>query len=225
MTSDSLLLLVGSDAVALAPRLTASGYLTVDWLASGVASHAVRGGDQPVAAILAADQSAWITDLRQRFDAMPILLDLREDSIAARSACLQSGADDFWLSTVGASDLLLRLRLHRTFARRSVNRPAVLQLDDLRLDPMERQVRRGSRRIDLTAREYDLLLVLMREQGRVLSRDELMQEVWQDEQRASSNVVEVYVRYLRQKLEDNGEHRLLITVRGRGYCLGPERSS
>ena len=71
----------------------------------------------------------------------------------------------------------------------------------------------------LTAREYMLLQVLMRRSGRVFSRDELMREVWQDE-RSGSNVVEVYVRYLRQKLEADGESRLLHTVRGRGYCLG-----
>ena len=71
----------------------------------------------------------------------------------------------------------------------------------------------------LTAREFTLLQALLRRSGRVLSRDELLQEVWQGE-RSSSNVVEVYVRYLRQKLEAGGERRLLHTVRGRGYCLG-----
>ena len=93
-------------------------------------------------------------------------------------------------------------------------------MGDLSLDPATRQVRRAGRTVALTAREFALLLVLMRSPGQVFSREQLLQEVWQDE-RANSNVVEVYVRYLRQKLEADGELRLLLTVRGRGYSLGP----
>jgi DNA-binding response OmpR family regulator len=150
---------------------------------------------------------------------MPILLDLECDSVEARAACLGSGADDFWLSEIGPSDLLLRLRLHRTIQQRSGQRPALLELDDLSVDPTNRTVRRGDRVVALTAREFMLLQVLLRRRGQVLSRELLLQEVWQGE-RSSSNVVEVYVRYLRQKLEAGGERRLLHTVRGRGYCLG-----
>jgi DNA-binding response OmpR family regulator len=172
-----------------------------------------------VAAVLAADQAALIQDLRNRFGAMPILLDLERDSVEARSACLGTGADDFWLSEIGTSDLLLRLRLHRTIQQRLGQRPALLQFDDLSVDPTTRTVRRGGRVVALTAREFMLLQVLLRRRGQVLSRDLLLQEVWQGE-RSSSNVVEVYVRYLRQKLEAGGERRLLHTVRGRGYCFG-----
>ena len=225
MTAAPLLLLVGTDAVVLASRLTASGYATVDWLSAGVASSSVQVGDEPAAAILSADQSTLIADLRQRFGPMPILLDLQQDSVEARSACLRSGADDFWLSTIGPSDLLMRLRLHRTIQDRIGHRPALLTVEDLSLDPINRQVRRGARPIALTAREYALLVVLMRQSGRVFSRDELLREVWQDERVGSSNLVEVYVRYLRQKLEEGGEPRLLNTVRGLGYCLGaPSRA-
>ena len=220
MTAEPLLLLVGHDAVALATRLNASGYATVDWLSAGVASSRAQVGDEPAAAILSADQVPLIGDLRQRFGPMPILLDLQQDSVQARSACLRSGADDFWLSTIGPSDLLMRLRLHRTIQDRIGHRPALLTVEDLSLDPINRQVRRGARPIALTAREYALLVVLMRDSGRVFSRDELLQQVWQDERAGSSNVVEVYVRYLRQKLEEGGESRLLHTVRGLGYCLG-----
>jgi len=220
MTAEPLLLLVGHDAVALATRLNASGYATVDWLSAGVASSRAQVGDEPAAAILSADQVPLIGDLRQRFGPMPILLDLQQDSVQARSACLRSGADDFWLSTIGPSDLLMRLRLHRTIQDRIGHRPALLTVEDLSLDPINRQVRRGARPIALTAREYALLVVLMRDSGRVFSRDELLQQVWQDERAGSSNVVEVYVRYLRQKLEEGGESRLLHTVRGLGYRLG-----
>ena len=81
-------------------------------------------------------------------------------------------------------------------------------------------MRRANRTLPLTAREFALLLVLMRSPGQIFSRDKLLQEVWQDE-RASSNVLEVYSSYLLQKLEAGGESRLLLTVRGRGYSLGP----
>ena len=218
MNADPLLLLAGPSAVSLAPRLAASGYATLDWLSAGPSAHP-EPGESPVAAVLAADQTALIQDLRNRFGAMPILLDLERDSVEARATCLGSGADDFWLSEIGPSDLLLRLRLHRTIQQRSGQRPPLLELDDLSVDPTNRTVRRGERVVALTAREFMLLQVLLRRRGQVLSRDFLLQEVWQGE-RSRSNVVEVYVRYLRQKLEAGGERRLLHTVRGRGYCLG-----
>ena len=220
MTHRPLLVLAGCDAVALASRLTASGYATIDWLNAGAAAGQIRDQEGPAAAILAADQKPLIAELRQRFGAIPILLDLQHDSVHARSDCLNSGADDFWLSTVGPSDLLLRLRLHRTIQKRFTADVPVLQVEDLRCDPSRRCVHRGSRSIPLTAREYDLLLVLMQHPGRVFSRDELLQSVWREERSGSSNVVEVYVRYLRQKLEEAGEPRLLKTVRGIGYRLG-----
>ena len=220
MSAEPLLLLAGASAVALAPRLAASGYSTVDWLSTGVASSRVAAGEEPMAAVLAADQAPLIADLRQRFGSMPILLDLEADSVEARAISLSSGADDFWLSGTGPSDLLLRLRLHRTIQARQGRKPALLQFQDLSLDPSTREVRRGGREVPLTAREYALLQVLIKRPGHVFSREQLLEEVW-NEAGGSSNVVEVYVRYLRQKLEGQGGSRLLLTVRGRGYSLGP----
>ncbi len=219
MSTEPLLLLAGTSAVALAPRLSASGYTTVDWLSAGVTSSCGVAGDEPLAAVLGADQIDLIAELRQRFGAMTILLDLEQDSVEARANALCCGADDFWLSCLGPSDLLLRLRLHRTIQAREVRRPQQLQLQDLSLDPVTRQVRRAGRELALTAREYALLVVMMKRPGHVFSREQLMREVWNDET-ANSNVVEVYVRYLRQKLEGQGQSRLLLTVRGRGYSLG-----
>ena len=220
MSTEPLLLLAGTSAVALAPRLSASGYTTVDWLSAGVTSSCGVAGDEPLAAVLGADQIDLIAELRQRFGAMTILLDLEQDSVEARANALRCGADDFWLSGLGPSDLLLRLRLHRTIQAREGRRPLQLQLQDLSLDPVTRQVRRAGRELGLTAREYALLLVMIKRPGHVFSREQLMREVWNDES-ANSNVVEVYVRYLRQKLEVEGQSRLLLTVRGRGYRLGP----
>ena len=220
MSTEPLLLLAGTSAVALAPRLSASGYTTVDWLSAGVTSSCGVAGDEPLAAVLGADQIDLIAELRQRFGAMTILLDLEQDSVEARANALRCGADDFWLSGLGPSDLLLRLRLHRTIQAREGRRPQQLHLHDLSLDPVTRQVRRAGRELALTAREYALLVVMMKRPGHVFSREQLMREVWNDES-ANSNVVEVYVRYLRQKLEVEGQSRLLLTVRGRGYRLGP----
>ena len=220
MSTEPLVMLAGTSAVALAPRLSASGYTTVDWLSAGVTSSCGVAGNEPLAAVLAADQVDRIAELRQRFGAMTILLDLEQDSVEARANALRCGADDFWLSGLGPSDLLLRLRLHRTIQAREGRSPLQLQLQNLSLDPVTRQVRRAGRELGLTAREYALLVVMMKRPGHVFSREQLMREVWNDES-ANSNVVEVYVRYLRQKLEGQGQSRLLLTVRGRGYSLGP----
>ena len=219
MSTEPLLLLAGTSAVALAPRLSASGYTTVDWLSAGVTSSCGVAGDEPLAAVLGADQIDLIAQLRQRFGAMTILLDLEQDSVEARANALRCGADDFWLSGLGPSDLLLRLRLHRTIQAREGRRPQQLQLQlqDLSLDPFTRQVRRAGRELALTAREYALLVVMMKRPGHVFSREQLMREVWNDES-ANSNVVEVNLRH---KLEGQGQSRLLLTVRGRGYSLGP----
>ena len=221
--TEALLLLVGGSAVALAPRLLASGYSTVDLTNLELTDWAGLKNQGPVAAVLAAEQRHAIPLLRHRCAGLPLLLDLVVDSVDARAEFLQTGADDFWLSGSAPSDLLMRLRLHCTLSQRQPSRPSLLQLknDDLCLDPSTREVWRGGRALDLTTREFMLLLTLLQHQGRVLSRDQLLQQVWQDERASSGNVVEVYVRYLRQKLEAEGEVRLLHTVRGRGYCLGP----
>ena len=99
----------------------------------------------------------------------------------------------------------------------------LLQMADLRLDPVARQVWRGQRQLTLTAREYQLLLLLLRHRGTVVSRERILEEIWAEQGGGASNVIEVYVRYLRQKLEQDGEPRLIHTVRGRGYCLSDGR--
>ena len=161
----------------------------------------------------------WIPDLRRRWGDLPVLLGIEEDSVEGRCRCLRSGADDFWLTSLGPSDLLTRLRLH--WQRRHQPTPVVapLRLGDLSVDPERRQVRRGQRSVALTAREYQLLLLLLRHRGNVVSRELILQEIWADQPRDASNVIEVYVRYLRRKLEEGGERRLIHTVRGLGYSL------
>ena len=233
------LLLIGNEAEALAPRLALSGYGPLRLLpdqsdpvpipveaplageaAAGPAAVAASSAAPPLAVVLAPGEEGRIAELRQRWGALPILLGLADDSVEGRSRTLLSGADDFWLTGLAASDLLTRLRLHRQLPA-PAQLPDCLQVGDLQLFPASRQVSRGGRSLALTAREYQLLLLLLEHRGRVLSREEILRRVWPDQQQGgASNVIEVYVRYLRQKLEQGGQRRLLHTVRGRGYCLG-----
>ena len=216
--SGALLLLLGADAEALASRLEASGY-------------GVICGEEELAAtpdppsridlvVLAADATERIGALRELLAAVPILLDVGDDSLEGRVHCLSTGADDFWLSSQGPSDLLMRVRLQLDLRRRRMPPSPLLQVADLTLNPGNHEVKRGKRAVALTAREYQLLLLLIRQAGRVVRRERILREIWDDQPGASSNVIEVYVRYLRQKLEEGGERRLIHTVRGQGYCLG-----
>ena len=209
--SDGVLLLLGAEAEALAPRLEASGYRCL---------VGENQRQQPCdLAVLGTDWQARIGELRQQLGSIPLLLDIGRDSVSARSELLRSGADDFWLSSAGASELLTRLRLHRKLLAKSQPPADRLSLADLTVVPSRHEVRRGQRQVALTAREYALLLLLIEHRGQVLSREQILRQVWHDQRGAASNVIEVYVRYLRQKLEQEGEKRLIHTVRGQGYCL------
>ncbi|MFM7733347.1 MAG: winged-helix domain-containing protein [Cyanobium sp.] len=204
-------LLVGEAAEALAPRLTVSGHQPVG-----------ESAEAPEAVLLSPGSEASLERLRRRWGAVPMLLGLRSDTLEGRVRCLASGADDFWLTDRPPSDLLTRLRLHLTLARRAT--PALgaqerLRLADLELDPLDLRVWRGGRSLSLTAREVQLLLLLLREHHTVVSRERILREIWGDAETKASNVIEVYVRYLRQKLEQGGGRRLIHTVRGQGYCL------
>jgi DNA-binding response OmpR family regulator len=200
--------LVGPEAEALAARLKASGYA----LCAGAA-------DQPEVVVLSACQEGRIAALRRELGAVPLLLDVRDDTVEARTHCLSAGADDFWLSSLGPSDLLMRLRLQLRISRSVPVPTQLLAIGDLTVNPTTRQVKRGQRTVALTAREYQLLLLLLERRGTVVSREQILRQVWDDRQATNSNVIEVYVRYLRQKLEEGGERRLIHTVRGQGYCL------
>lgn len=229
------LLLVGAEAERLAARMAVSGYRP-----HTLADLPETGSAAPAALILSPDQEALISELRRRFAGVPLLLGISGDTLEGRVRCLASGADDFWITSLGASDLLTRIRLHRGLraasapttaigtvptgeppaaAPRPQQLPELPRVGDLRLNSSTRQVWRGRRSLQLTAREYDLLLLLLERSGRVVSRDEILAAIWPQERPAASNVIEVYIRYLRQKLEEQGERRLIHTVRGQGYCL------
>ncbi|MFN5193926.1 MAG: response regulator transcription factor [Cyanobacteriota bacterium] len=203
-------LLIGHRAEGLASRLEASGY-------RALVTGEPEAAGPPRLVVLDADQQARIPELRRSLPGVPLLLEIAHDSVEQRSGCLASGADDFWLSCSGPSDLLMRLRLHLALVERSAGSGECLRLADLEVWPLHRRVRRAGRDLELTERETQLLLLLLRRAGTVVSRDTIQAEIWPEGQ--PSNVIEVYVRYLRRKLEEGGGCRLIHTVRGQGYSL------
>jgi two-component system OmpR family response regulator len=152
----------------------------------------------------------------------PVLMLTARDSIEDRVAGLDSGADDYLVKPFAFAELLARLR---ALARRGEpERPAVLALGDLRLDPATRRVWRGSDQIDLSAKEFALLETFMRRPGDVLSRLHLLEHAWDAAYDNRSNVVDVYVRRLRRKIDEPFGRDSFETVRGAGYRLRVEES-
>ena len=151
----------------------------------------------------------------------PVLMLTAKDAIPDRVAGLDAGADDYLVKPFALDELLARIR---ALLRRAAPSPASvpLQFADLALDPVTRQVRRGERNIELTAKEYDVLELFMRHPRQVLTRDIIYDRIWGYDFGGESNIIEVYIRYLRAKLEEGDEPRLIHTVRGVGYALREE---
>jgi two-component system response regulator MprA len=149
---------------------------------------------------------------------VPILMLTAKDTVEDRVIGLDAGADDYLLKPFSFDELLARIRaLFRRAAPTS--KPELLTFADLSLDTGTRRASRGERVIDLTAKEYELLELFIRNPRQVLSRDLIFDRVWGYDFGGESNIIEVYVRYLRQKTEGEGEPRLIHTVRGVGYVL------
>jgi two-component system OmpR family response regulator len=147
----------------------------------------------------------------------PVLMLTARDAVEDRVAGLDGGADDYLVKPFSFDELLARLR---ALARRgSAERPAVLEAGDLRLDPATRQATRGNAEIALSQKEYALLETLMRRPGVVLSRLQLLEHAWDDSYENRSNVVDVYIRYLREKIDRPFGTETIETVRGVGYRL------
>jgi two-component system response regulator MprA len=164
------------------------------------------------------DGIAATTELRARGDRTPILLLTARDAVADRVAGLDAGADDYLVKPFALEELLARLRalLRRTGASSDDGR---LAFGDLTLDAGTREVKRGERSIELTRTEFLLLELFMLNPKQVLTRTLIFERVWGYDFGPSSNALEVYVGYLRRKLERDGEPRLIHTVRGVGYAL------
>ena len=148
---------------------------------------------------------------------VPILILTARDGVDARVEGLDSGADDYLVKPFERQELLARIRA--LLRRRPPRGSAFLTIGDLRLNPDTREVARGEREIDLTAREFELLEYLLRNERLVVSREALLEEVWGYAPFSETNTVDVFVSNLRRKLESGGEPRLLHTVRGAGYVL------
>jgi two-component system, OmpR family, response regulator MprA len=156
--------------------------------------------------------------LRGRGD-VPILILTARESLDSRVEGLDSGADDYLVKPFEREELLARLRA--LLRRRPPRGSAFLTSGDIRLNPATREVFRGDRALDLTTREFELLEHMVRNERLVVSRQNLLDEVWDYHPYAETNTVDVFVSNLRRKLEEGGEPRVLHTVRGAGYVLRP----
>ncbi len=154
--------------------------------------------------------------LRQGGD-VSILMLTAKGTVADKVTGLESGADDYLVKPFAFDELLARVRA--LLRRRQPKEGETLRFSDLTLDTATREVRRGSEMIELTTQEFDLLELFMRHPRQVLKRDRIYERVWGYDFEDSSNVLEVYVRYLRSKLEAGERSRLIHTVRGVGYVL------
>jgi DNA-binding response OmpR family regulator len=153
--------------------------------------------------------------LRERGIVVPVVMLTARDAIPDKVHSLRLGADDYLTKPFSVEELLARLGA----VLRRVEGDEVLRVADLEVDTASREVRRGERRIELTAREYELLEFMARNPRRVLSRGLLLSRVWGQETGVETNVVDVYVGYVRRKVDTAGETPLIRTVRGAGYAL------
>jgi DNA-binding response OmpR family regulator len=160
--------------------------------------------------------------LREQKIATPILMLTARDALDDRVSGLDSGADDYLVKPFELKEL--RARLRALLRRHSTSKAGDLALDDLRLDPAGHYAWRADRPIELTAKEFALLEYMMRNPNRLITREMVVSHLWDYDQNIASNVVDVYIRRLRRKVDDPHEVKLIETVRGAGYRLRrPER--
>jgi two-component system, OmpR family, response regulator len=201
----------------------------------GYAVDLAETGGEAVSKALAYDYDAVVLDvmlpgqdgfavcqeLRRNEDWVPVLMLTARDHVKDRIRGLDAGADDYLVKPFDFGELLARLRA--LIRREPTERPAVIEVGDLTVDPAKRMVTRAGRTVELTPREFALLHFLVRHVGEVVPRTELLEHVWNDSDETSTNVVDVYVGYLRRKLEAPFRRRGLIrTVRGVGFMLEPK---
>ena len=198
----------------------------------GFAVRTAADGREALAAVAEAPPAAIVLDvvlpdldgrevaarLRATGDDTPICILSARDEVADRVAGLQAGADDYLVKPFAMEELVARLQaLLRRGAPRTAG--AVLSFGDVRVDPRRRLATRADRELELTRREFDLLEAFARHPGLVLSRRQLLEQVWGYDWEADGNVVDVFVGYLRRKLEADGRSRIVQTVRGVGFVL------
>ncbi len=163
------------------------------------------------------DGLSLLRELRERKNAVPVVLLTARSSLAERVEGLDLGADDYLTKPFYMEELIARL--HAVVRRTSGEPLSVLQVEDLIVDLIRREVRRGEDEIELTAREFNLLQLLMRSPGRVLTRTQILEHVWGYDFDPQTNVVDVYIRRVRRKIDRDGSPSLIEAVRGVGYRL------
>lgn len=200
--------------------LRESGYETV--IATD-ATMALRQASEHQPALIVVDRmlvgesGLWFCNrLRSIGNRTPVVMLMARDSVDDRVACLEAGADDYFLKPYRSEEFL---RLVRLYLQPDTQSSEKLRFGDLMLDLATRRALRNGRAIDLTMKEFELLKYLMEHPREVLTREQILENVWGYDFVGESNVIEVYIRYLRLKIEDEGEKRLIQTVRGVGYVL------
>jgi len=163
------------------------------------------------------DGSEVLRRIRKENSSVPVLILSARDSVQDKVAHLETGADDYLTKPFAFAELLVRVKA--LMRRGPVNRASTIRIGDLELDRLSQQVKRAGHRIELTSKEYALLEYLMSNAGRVLSRNMIIEHVWDQSFDGITNIVDVYIRHLRNKVDTGHEPKLLKTVRGFGYSI------
>ena len=189
--------------------------------ADALAKHAASPADAIVLDLLMPEIGGLevCRSLRNRSDSVPVLVVTARDAVDDRVEGLDAGADDYLVKPFAIEELRARVR---ALLRRTGAGDDALRFSDVTLDTATREVHRGERRLQLTRTEFNLLELFMRNPRQVLTRSQIYERVWGYDFGATSNALWVYIGYLRRKLEEGGEPRLLHTVRGVGYALREE---
>ena len=155
--------------------------------------------------------------LRRNNTYVPVLMLTARDTVEDKVKLFETGADDYLTKPFAFAELLVRAKA--LLRRGPVNRSSTMVVGELELDRLTQQVKRGDKRIELTAKEYALLEYLMQNENRVLSRNMIIEHVWDQSFDGITNIVDVYVRHLRAKVDDGHTSKLIRTVRGSGYMI------
>jgi two-component system copper resistance phosphate regulon response regulator CusR len=166
------------------------------------------------------DGNAVLKRVRAVNTKVPVLILTARDAVQDKVSNFEAGADDYLTKPFAFAELQVRVKA--LLRRGPVNRASTVRLRDLELDRLSQQVKRAGKRIELTSKEYSLLEYLMSNAGRVLSRNMIIEHVWDESFDGLTNVVDVYIRHLRKKIDDSQDCKLIHTVRGVGYAVRDE---
>jgi len=158
-----------------------------------------------------------LNTIRNEGISTPVLMLTAKDTTEDKVKGLDTGADDYMTKPFELSEFMARIRA--LLRRDSSVKSTILKIADLEIDTVTRQVKRGNKEIILTTKEYSLLEYMMRNAGRVLTRTQIADHIWDYDFEGFSNIIDVYIRYLRKKIDDESDNKLIHTIRGSGYCL------